>query len=131
MKKSIHNIVWLSLSVLLFAACESREPDLFDKGANGAYFDYEYAADFEKNLNFSDHIVGNPDTVSVKLKVKLLGYLMEDARSLSVKTKEVEGYAMAEVSIDEVVFSDNEYEKEIEIKVKRPSVEDSVYAVCI
>ena len=50
-----------------FTACETSEPDLFDKDSNGAYFDYEYAADFKKVLNFSEHIVGNPDTVAITL----------------------------------------------------------------
>ena len=80
MKKSIDYIVWLLCITVAFTACDESEPDLFDEGANGAYFDYEYAADFNKRLNFSDYIVGNPDTVSVALKVKLLGYLMEEGR---------------------------------------------------
>ena len=129
--KKINYIVWLLFVVPLLTACEKIEPDLFDSSANGAYFDYEYAADFDKTLNFSDHIVGNPDTVSVTLKVKLLGYLMEDARSLSVKTKEIEGYAPADVIIGDVTFVNKEYEKDIEVRVKRPEFEDSVYAICI
>ena len=120
----------LSLSIA-FVACEKRDPELFDEESNGAYFDYEYAADFDKTLNFSEYIVGAPDTVIVPLKVKLLGYLMEEGRTLAVKTKEVEGYELADVTIDEVVFANNEYEKDIEVKVKRPAIEDIHYAVCI
>lgn len=131
MKKRIHYISCMFCIALLFSACDSLEPDLFDKDANGAYFDYEYAADFEKTLNFSDHIVGNPDTVSVTLNVKLLGYLMDEARTLSVKTKEIDGYEPADVVIDDVMFADKEYEKAIEVKVCRPEQEDSVYAICI
>lgn len=131
MKNRIHYILWLLGLPLLFTACEENEPELFDKDANGAYFDYEYSTDFEKTLNFGEHIVGNPDTVTVLLRVKLLGYLMDEARTLSVKTKEVEGYEPADVTIDEVVFSGREYEKDIEIRVRRPEIEDSVYAICI
>ena len=131
MKNKIHYILWLLSLPLLFTACEENEPILFDKNANGAYFDYEYSSDFEKTLNFGEHIVGNPDTVIVSLKIKLLGYLMEEARTLSVKTKEIEGYEPADVTIGEVVFADREYEKDVEIKVKRPEIEDSVYAICI
>ena len=105
MKKSIHYIAWLFCAAFAFTACEKIEPDYFDKDANGAYFDYQYAADFEKLLNFSEHIVGDPDTVTVTLNVKLLGYLMEDERTLSVKTKEIEGYEPVDVFINEVVFS--------------------------
>ena len=131
MKKNIHYILWLLAMAVVLTACEDREPDLFDKDSNGAYFDYEYAKDFEKTLNFSDYIVGNPDTVTVTLNVKLLGYLMDDARTLAVKTKDVVGYEPADVAIGEVVFTNKEYEKQIEVKVKRPAVEDVMYAVCI
>lgn len=131
MNKPIYYILGILCLTFAFAACEKREPDFFEESANGAYFDYEYAADFDKTLNFSEHIVGNPDMVSVMLKVKLLGYLQDDARTLTVKTKEVEGYELADVTIDNVLFSDREYEKDIEVKVKRPETEDVMYAVCI
>lgn len=131
MEKKLYNIVLLFCLAFTFVACEKEEPGLFDKSANGAYFDYEYAADFDKTLNFSDYIVGNPDTVSLTLKVKLLGYLTSDSRTLSVKTKEIEGFAPANVTIENVVFANREYEKDIEVKVLRPEVEDSVYAICI
>ena len=131
MKKSIHYIAWLFGLTFVMVACEGREPDLFDEDANGAYFDYNTANEFEQTLNFSDYIVGNPDTVSVTLKVKLLGYLMDEKRVLSVKTKDVEGYEPADVTIDKVTFAGKEYEKDIEVKVKRPVVEDEIYAVCI
>ena len=131
MKKNISHIASLLLLALTIASCEKREPDLFDEGANGAYFDYEYASDFSHTLNFADHIVGVPDTVSVTLKVRLLGYLHDEARSLAIKTREVEGYPLAHVTIGDVVFANREYEKTIEVKVERPEVEDTVYAVCI
>ena len=105
MKKNISHIASLLLLALAIASCEKREPDLFDEGAHGAYFDYEYASDFSRTLNFADHIVGAPDTVPVTLKVRLLGYLYDEARSLAVKTREVEGYPLAHVTIGDVVFA--------------------------
>lgn len=131
MKKNVRYIIWLLFLPLAFTACEEHEPELFDANANGAYFDYEYAADFDRTLNFGDHVVGNPDTVTVALKVKLLGYLSNEERTLSVKVKEVEGYGLADVTINDVVFSGNEYEKMVEVKVVRPEIEDSMYAACI
>ena len=132
MKRNIYYIAWLVLSFVPLA-CDDREPELFDKDSNGAYFDYNDPGDFEKSINFADYILGNPDTVPVTLNVKLLGYLMDDARTLAVKTKDVEGYDAAEVKIEKVVFANREYEKQIEVKVKRPDPadEDKVYAVCI
>lgn len=105
MRKSFYYILGLFCLMFALTACEGREPDLFDKDSNGAYFDYDYANEFEHTLNFSDHIADNPDTVSVTLKVKLLGYLMDEARTLSVKTKPVEGHRLAGVAIEKVVFA--------------------------
>lgn len=131
MKRNINYIVGLLSLVFTFTACDKTEPDFFDKDANGAYFDYNYTIDFDKIVNFSEYIVENPDVVVVKLKVKLLGYIMDEARTLAVKTKEIEDYEPAEVTIDKVVFANKEYEKEIEVKVKRPAVENKIYAICI
>ncbi len=127
----MHYIASLLCLALALASCEKYEPALFEEEANGAYFDYGYAADFDRTLNFSDHIVGNPDTVSIILKVKLLGYLQSEGRSLAIKTKGLEGYKLADVFIDDVVFADNDYEKNVEVKVLRPQMEDTIYAVCI
>ena len=127
----MHYIVWLLSLTMVLASCEKYEPDLYEEEANGAYFDYGYAADFDKTVNFSDYIVGKPDTVSITLRVKLLGYLQSEARTLAVKTKALEGYKLADVFIPDVVFANNDYEKDIEVKVIRPEKEDSIYAVCI
>ena len=131
MKIQNHYIVWLLGLTLFFTACEKIEPEFFDEDYNGAYFDYQYASEFEKTLNFGEYIVGNPQSIPVTLNVKLLGYLSENARSLSIKTKEVEGYALADIVMPEVTFESKEYQKDIEIIVNRPEVEDSVFAVCI
>lgn len=131
MKKDIQLAVTLLCFALVWSSCEKRDPEFYDEGANGAYFDYGTAAEYKKTLNFSDHIVGHPDTVSLMLKVKLLGYLMEEGRSLAVKTRPIEGYGLANIIVDEVVFSNREYEKDIEVKVLRPELEDSVYGISI
>ena len=129
--KNINYIIGLFLLSLVLVACKDREPFLYDEDSNGAYFDYEYENEFEKRVDFGDYIIGDPDTVIVTLKVKLLGYLMDEARTLAVKTKDIEGYEPADVTIGKVVFANKEYEKQIEVKVKRPQVEDVTYAVCI
>ena len=131
MKKNIQLAVTLLCFTLVWAACEKHDPDFFDEGANGAYFDYGTAAEFDKTFNFSDHIVGYPDTVSLMLKVKLLGYLMDDTRTLAVKTRPIEGYQSANILFDEVVFTDREYEKDLEVRIIRPEVEDTVYGIAI
>lgn len=131
MKRRNYYIVLLLSLVTAFTACKENEPDLFDESHNGAYFDYEYAADFDRSMNFAEYLIGNPDTVTVTFKVKLLGYLTDDSRVLSVKTKAIEGYEQPDIVIDEVVFANKEYEKDVVVKVRRPDVEDVVYGVCI
>lgn len=131
MKRRNYYIVLLLSLVTAFTACKEYEPDLFDESANGAYFDYEYAADFDRSINFAEYLIGNPDTVTVTFNVKLLGYLTDDSRTLSVKTKTIEGYELPDITIDNVVFANKEFEKEIVVKVRRPDVEDVVYGVCI
>ena len=131
MKIQNHYIVWILGLTLFFTACEKNEPDFFNENYNGAYFDYQYSSEFEKTLNFGEYIVGNPQSIPVTLNIKLLGYLSENPRSLSIKTKEVEGYALADIVLPKVTFGNKEYQKDIEIVVNRPEVEDSVFAVCI
>lgn len=131
MKSKKHYIAYLLGITLLFNACEKIEPEFFDEEYNGAYFDYQYAADFETTLNFGEYVIGNPDNVPLTLNIKLLGYLTDEARSLSIKTKEVEGYELANITVPEVVFKDREYQKNIEVIVKRPEQEDLTYAICL
>ena len=131
MKINNNYIACLLGLTLIFTACDKIEPEFFDGNYNGAYFDYQSAADFEKTLNFGEYIIGNPQEVPLTLNVKLLGYLTDEARTLSIKTKEVEDYPLAEVAVPEVVFKDKEYEKGVDIIVKRPEVEDEIFAVCI
>ena len=131
MKRYNHYIAWLFALTLTFSACDKIEPDFFNGDYNGAYFDYQYASDYETTVNFGEHIIGNPQEVPVVLNVKLLGYLKDESRSLSIKAKEVEDYPLAEVIIPDVTFANQEYQKGIEVLVKRPEVENEVFAVCI
>lgn len=131
MKKNISLAIKLMCLTLVLAACEKRDPELFDEAANGAYFDYTYSADYDQEINFCDYVVGAPDTVPFILKVKLLGYLMNESRTLAIKTDTIEGYPRANVIIPEVVFANKEYEKDVEILVVRPEEEDLFYGIRI
>ena len=131
MKIGNHHTAWLLGLALIFTSCDKIEPEFFDDSHNGAYFDYQYASDYETTLNFGEYIVGSPQTMPVTLNVKLLGYLADNARKLSIKTKEVEGYDPAKVTIPDVTFENKEYQKEIEIIVERPKVEDVTFAICV
>ncbi len=131
MKMNNKYILGLLGLMLIFTACEKIEPDFFDEDFNGAYFDYENSGDFVYELNFSDHTSGMPEQVVVPVRIKLLGYLTDEKRSVSIKTKSIEGYELPKFSIPEVFFTDKEYEKEVEVMVERPEKENDVYAVCL
>ena len=131
MKRENQYTAWLLALALTFTACDTIEPDFFDENYNGAYFDYQNASDYETTLNFADYVVGNPQAIPVTLNVKLLGYLTDESRTLSIKTKEVEDYEFAKVVLPEITFGNKEYQKDIEILVERPEVENKTYAVCI
>lgn len=132
MKRNNHYIMTLLLAFTLFmTACEKIEPDFFDENTQGAYFDYEYAYQFERVVNFRDYTIGEPQEVPVKINIKLLGYLTDEARTLSIKTKAVDDYELAQITVPEVKFADKEYQKEIEVLVKRPDVENDTTAVCV
>lgn len=131
MKIRNHHTAWLLALALMFTSCDKIEPEFFDENYNGAYFDYQYASEYETTLNFGEYIVGNPQTMPVTLNVKLLGYLKDESRKLSIKTKGVEGYELANITIPEVSFENKEYQKGIEILVERPDVEDVTFAVCV
>ena len=131
MKRKNQYTAWLLALALTFTACDTIEPDFFDENYNGAYFDYQNASDYETTLNFAEYIVGNPQVKNVALNIKLLGYLTDETRNLSIKTKGVEGYELAKVTIPDITFGNKEYQKEIEVIVERPEAEDVTYAVCI
>ena len=131
MKRNNHYIVWLFALALIFNACDKIEPEFFDGDYNGAYFDYQNASEYETTINFGEYIVGNPQTIPFTLNVKLLGYLKDEQRTLSIKTRAVEDYELAKVTIPEVVFENKEYQKEVEIIIERPEVENTTYATNI
>ena len=126
-----YTITGLLSMAFLATSCEKEEPDFYDKNENGVYFDYAGQEEFQTSVNFADHVLGNPQELKVELDVKLLGYLMENDRKAVLKTKPVEGYPEATVTIPDVVFTAEESEKKVEITVARPQERDTEYAVCL
>jgi len=126
-----YTIIWLFALVVLATSCEKEEPDFYDKNENGVYFDYDNSEEFRASINFADHVLGNPQELPVSIDVKLLGYMVEGDRKAVLKTKAVEGYPEATVTVPDVVFTSEEFEKTVEITVARPDERDTEYAVCI
>lgn len=126
-----YTIMWLFALAFFAVSCEKQEPDFYDKNENGVYFDYETNEDFQQIINFADHVLGNPEELTVNLNLKLLGYMGEGDRKAVLKTKPVDGYPEATVTLPEVVFTSEESEKTIDIAVTRPDERDTEYAVCV
>lgn len=129
-KYRIHAVLLLAMS-LFVVACDKQQPDFFDASANGVYFDYASSSELQQSINFADYILGNPTSLPVSVRLKILGYIDGDNRKAYVKTRPVDGYPEAMVVIPDIDFSDGEYLKNIEIAVERPAERDVEYAVCI
>lgn len=125
------NILICLLAVVGLSACDKQEPEFFSEKDNGVYFDYETAAEFTTNINFADRILGNPESLPVEIKAKLLGHISQDARKAVLRTRPVEGYPEAQVLLPEVEFASGEYQKNITVEVMRPVERETVYAVCL
>lgn len=126
-----YTIMWLFCLAFLATSCEKQEPDFYDKNENGVYFDYNVNEEFQQSINFADHVLGNPQELTVNVNIKLLGYMLEGNRKAILKTKTVENYPEASVTIPEVVFTSEESEKVIPIIVNRPEERDTEYAICL
>lgn len=127
MRLNNHIILLIGLVMLTVTACDKQEPDFYDGNHNGVYF----TSDKYNSINFANYPVGNPETLELDMRLKLLGYLTDDARKAVLKTKPVEGYPEAEVILPEVIFENKEYEKEVTLEIIRPKEQDTEYAVCV
>ena len=125
------NILLCLLAIVGLSACDKQEPDFFSEKNNGIYFDYETAAELTTKINFADRILGNPESLPVEVKTKLLGHISQDARKAVLKTRPVEGYPEAQVILPEVEFKDGEYQKYVSIQVVRPAERETEYAICL
>lgn len=125
------NILLCLLAIVGLSACDKQEPDFFSEKNNGIYFDYETAAELTTKINFADRILGNPESLPVEVRAKLLGHISQDSRKAVLKTRPVEGYPEAQVILPEVEFKDGEYQKYVSIQVVRPTERDTEYAICL
>ncbi len=124
-------IAFLAMTSLL-AACDKENPTLFDDAGNGVYFDYDSKDDMMTDCNFGDYYLENPMELSFTVKIRLLGYLGDHARAITLKAKPVEGYPEVEfVSLPEITFEAGEYEKEVVLTVARPAEEGVQHASCL
>lgn len=115
----------------LMASCSQEDPTLFGGESDGYYFNYNSADDMTATINFADSIVTNPEVGYVPLKIRLLGHLPEQTTSIKLKAEPVEGYEMPQVTLPTIEVKAGEYDKTVEVKVARPTQENTTYAVKI
>ena len=130
MKRNCLYILLFLLTGSWLASCEKSEPPFYDANSNGAYFDYDKEK-LDTIINFADYILEDPKEITVKIKIKLLGYVEDFDRTLVLKAIAMENYPQAQVTCPEVVFKAGEYKKEIEIKVGRPETQDTRYGMTL
>ena len=132
MKKGYLYILFLMITGSWLASCEESEPPYYDSSANGAYFDYDKEK-LDTLVNFANYILEEPQEITVKLKVKLLGYVEDYDRKLVLKATSIENYPLANINCPEIIVKAGEYEKEVEIKLVRPAEEDIRYGanICV
>ncbi len=131
----LNNYKYIAIALLslgLMSSCKKEEPTLFDESSNGAYFDYDSASNLTTSINFADYMLEDPDEVEVPVKLKLLGFLPEDTKSVTLKQQAVEGYEEAKLTLPEAVFThDGNGELTVQVKVARPERTDVEYAAAI
>ncbi len=118
---------------MALASCTHDEPDFFSVSDNSVYFSATDETGTASNLNFATHIVHPIDSINIELDVKLLGHLADYERRVLLVGEPIEGYEEAIIdSLPKVVtFAPGEYQKRVELCVRRPLDEDSTYALSL
>ena len=132
MKKGyLYIILWIFTGSWL-VSCEESEPPFYDKNSNGTYFDYEKEK-LDTLINFANYILEEPQEITLKLRMKLLGYVENYDRKLVLKASALEDFPLASITCPEIIIKAGEYRKEIEIRISRPETQDIRYgaAICV
>ena len=132
MKKLFNYILASTTACMLFMACTQEEVDVFAPGNDGAYFKPNSSGSMDTTVNFANHLLDETPEVSIPVDVSILGYVNGvGTRRAVIKTKPVEGYDLADVKVDELVFEDGEYQKSVNVRVTPPDTIGKVFAVCL
>ena len=132
MNKLLNYILSTVIVLTFFSACTQEEVDVFAPGNDGAYFRPNSNGSMDTTVNFANHLLDETPEVSIPIDVSILGYINgTGTRRAVIKTKPVEGYDMADVAVDELIFEAGEYQKSVNVRVSPPDTMGKVYAVCL
>lgn len=129
MTKHISYTAALLAVVFTLTACSQDEVDFYDKNSNGIYFNYDDEKDLSTTVNFADYVQTDPTEVEQTLKLQLLGYVADTDRHFVLKTREVDGYPLANISISANTLPAGAHELDVTYSVGKPEEMGVTYAV--
>lgn len=131
MRYSISNILFAVGVALAISACSHEEVGTYDASNDGVYFNYGTPSALRTTINFADYVLGNPQSLPVTLKIKVMGLKPDAARRVVLKSKALEGYRLLPVECPQVMFHPDSVEQEVTINVSRPEVRDTNYVAVV
>lgn len=127
----LHHLIYAATSLLVLGSCSQEQIEVYQAENNGVYFNYKNTTDLEMSVNFSDHVLGNPSTLPVNLRLKVMGVKANENRRVVLKSRSLEGKGELQVICPEIIFTPDTIEKEVTIHVARPEVRDSSFAAVV
>lgn len=128
MTKYLLHIPCLLTVLLVLTACSQDEVDYYNNGYNGIYFNYDDEDELSNTVNFADYVLTEPTEIEQTLKLRLLGYIADTDRRFALKTREVEGYPLANITLGEGVLPAGAYELDLTYTVAKPEEMGVTYA---
>jgi len=129
MTKYYSYILGLLSAVSAFTSCSQEEVDYYDKSYNGIYFNYNDEEELNTTVNFADYVAEELNEVEQTVDLNLLGYVSDADRRFVLKTREVDGYPLATVTVEDNILPAGEHELKCKYKVSKPAELDKTYAV--
>ena len=129
--KTLHTTICTLALLSSLAACRQEEVELYGEAGHGVYFNYRDKSELQAAFNFSEYVVGLPQELPHTLRLKVMGHTATEDRRVVLKTRPLEGYPMAEVTLPGVVFTPDTLQKEVVAMVKRPAMRDTTYAAVV
>lgn len=127
----VFRMIYTAVALLGLASCSQEDIEVYNPNNNGVYFNYSSESQLAMNINFADHVLGNPEMLPVNLRLKVMGLKSDTNRRVVLKSRGLDGAGELQVTFPEIIFTPDTVEKEVTIYVARPAVRDSNYAAVV
>ncbi|SFG60894.1 DUF4843 domain-containing protein [Prevotella sp. KH2C16] len=131
MKYLISNIILTMGLGLTLCACSHEEIEVYGANGDGVYFNYDNVSALQQTINFADYVLGNPASLPVTLKLKVMGLKAGTDRKVVLKSKALGNHPQLQVEFPVVVFAPDTMEKVVTVNVMRPEVRDTDYVAVV